>query len=97
VKDCLELKAVKMRPFAFGGMFITRQRIKAFRTTKLRAKWTNTGASITVAYKPEVTDASEKKDLLVRDSALGNLLVASLTNIGLPERQWDNRSFSRRT
>lgn len=42
--------------------------------------------SVDVADKLDKNDATEKKDILSKDSALGNLLVGKLTNIGLPTK-----------
>ena len=42
--------------------------------------------SVNVADKPDKNDAMAKKDILSKDSALGNLLVGKLTNIDLPTK-----------
>ena len=42
--------------------------------------------SVDVFDKADQTDASRKKDTLAKDTALDNLLVGKLTNIGLPLR-----------
>ena len=42
--------------------------------------------SVDVADKADKNDATSKKDVLVKDPSLGNLLVGKLTNVGLPAK-----------
>lgn len=66
--------------------FFSQRRLNKVTRVDLLAKSANTGASSAVADKAELADASAKKDLFVRDPNLGKLLVAKLTNIGLPAK-----------